>query len=500
MDYKVNDRLIETLKTFSKSDVKNFRKFLRSSFLNPYPKSILLFDALMGFYPEFDTSGLNRIEIFRKMKTPGVYNDSTMRDLISKLKYLLDKYMAYLSFEDNEFDYLAQLRHQMHLRKLYNHIDRNIAETEKTLMLSTGADSDYFYKKFKVETEKFNNYVINKKINNRQNLNDSVTSLNNAAKNQLAMFILETIKHNDNILKITKRQEVTGSRNIIPELLKPIEMKKIIVTLKKYEVDLSHIFQIYYYLYMLFSSRDSEKYFHLYKESIIKNSEKMDIDELHFLYGRLIDFCVNKCNEGKTGYYTELFNAYGIMLEKKYYTNKSNKYIAQDLFRNIFQTAIRTNNLKWAEDFINRYRKELHPQNRDNMYYYCYSYIYFETGILDKSLEFILKIKQDYFALKIDIKILLLKIYFELGHYEQIYNQLDSFKHFITNHELVFPTKRKKIKDFIKLYEKVLKATLKEDADTGEFLYKELSAKDDKQFFKWLLMKAEHIKNFRRRA
>jgi hypothetical protein len=201
------------------------------------------------------------------------------------------------------------------------------------------------------------------------------------------------------------------------------------------------------------------------------------------------------CNEGKDEYYQELFNAYGIMLERRYYTNSSNKYISQDLFRNIFQTAIRINNLKWAEEFINKYRKELHPQNRDSMYFYCYSYIYFESGSYTRSLEFILKIKQDYFALKIDIKILLLKIYFELGMYENIYNQLDSFKHFITNHELILPAKRKKIRDFINLFERLLKAKLNDDKESVVFLLNELSAKKDKQFFGWLTEKAERIKN-----
>lgn len=497
MDHKINERLIEILKTFNELDIKDFRKFLKSPFVNPYPKAALLFDALMTFYPDFNPDKLNRKTLFARMKVNNAYNDSTMRDLVSKLRYLLDKYMAYLSFEDNDFDYLTQLRHQMHVRKLYNHIDKNISETEKLLTQHTEADSDYFYKRIKVETEKFNNYVTNKRLYNRQSLSNSVTSLNNAAKNHLALFILETIKQNDTILKITKRQERTSGRNIIPELLKPINLKRIIVTLKKNDSELSHIYQIYYYLYMLFSSKNSEQYFHLYKQSIIENSAKMDIDELHFLYGRLIDFCVNKCNEGKAEYYKELFNAYDIMLESKYYTNKSNKYISQDLFRNIFQTAVRTNNIEWAEDFINRYRKELHPQNRDNMYCYGCAYIYFEKNMLDRSLEYCLKVKQDYFALKIDIKILLLKLYFDLGNYEQIYNQLDSFKHFVSNHELITPTRRKKIRDFINIFEKVLKAFLKDDSESAEFLYNELSAKDDQQFYEWLTKKANNIRSSR---
>jgi len=495
MNYRVNENLTSLIKSLSKKDVRNFRKFLRCSFLNPYPKAETLFNSLITFSPEICALKYNRLEVFRRMKTGKKYNDSTMRDLLSKLKYLLEKYLAYCSFETDEYDRLTHLRKQLYSRKLYGQIEKNINEAESIIPGYEIADPDYFYKKIKIETEKFNNFVINKKLYNEQSLNDSIISLNTSAKNQLALFILESIKQNDNILKITKRQEKTKTKNVIPELLKPINLKKIIVTLKKNNSELSHIFQIYFNLYLLFSSGKGEKYFHILKNDIIENSDKINADEQHFLFGRLIDYCVNMCNEGRTEYYKELFNAYVILLEKKYYTNSSNKYISQDLFRNIFQTAIRIDNLKWAEEFISRYRRELHPVNRDSMFYYCYAYIYFENGNFEKSLEYLLKIKQDYFALKIDIKILQLKIYYELGMYEQVYNQLDSFKHFITNHEQIIPGRRVKIKDFLFYFERLLKAKLKEDEESAAFLLQQLTKKPDRQFFNWLRRKGEILIN-----
>lgn len=499
MKYKISDNITETLKTFSSEDIKKFRKFLKSTYLNPYPKVIYLFDALIHWHPLFSGEEFNRQSVHVKMKNgkkgraQKSYNDSTMRDLFSKLKRLLEDYMAYTSFAGNKFDYMTKLREQLFSRKLHNYIESNIAESEKTIAQYSAADPDYFYKRIRLETEKFNNFVVNKKLYIRQHLDRSIEALNNSANNQMAMFILESIKQNDAIIKITKRQETSGSRNIIPELLKPIDLKTVIMTLGRNNESLSHIFQVYYYLYMLFADAKGENYFHLYKECIIENTDKISADEIHFLFGRLIDYCVNKCNEGRAEYYNELANAYMVMLEGKYYTNSSNKYISQDLFRNILLTAVRTNNTKWAESFINKYHKELHPLDRDNMYNYCYSYIYFESGDSAKALDYILKIKQDYFTLKIDIKILLLKIYFELGMYENIYNQLDSFKHFITNHEHITTATRKKLKDFVKYYVKLVKAILNEDKIAAALIHRELHAKADKQFYKWLAEKAAAI-------
>ena len=128
------------------------------------------------------------------------------------------------------------------------------------------------------------------------------------------------------------------------------------------------------------------------------------------------------------------------------------------------------------------------------MYHYCYAHIYFENKEFDTALNNLTKIKHDYFALKIDVKLLQLKIYYELSMYEQIYNQIDSFKHFITNHELLLPARRNKIKDFIMYYERVLKAKFKDDKESAGYLTEGLNKKTDKQFFKWLLQKAEELK------
>lgn len=500
MNYKVNEDLTSLIKSLSKKDIRDFRKFLRSSFLNPYPKAEILFNSLITFNPEISGSKYNRLEVFKRMRTGKPYNDSTMRDLLSKLKYLIEKYLAYSSFESDEYGRLTHIRKQLYSRKLYEQIEKNINEAESRIPGYEVADPDHFYKRIKIETEKFNNYVINKKLFSEQYLNDSIISLNTSAINQLALFILESIKQNDNILKITKRQEKTKTRNVIPELLKPIDLKKIIVTLKKNNRELSHIFQIYFNLYLLFSTGKGEKYFQHLKKDILENSSKINADELHFLFGRLIDYCVNMCNEGRSEYYKELFNAYAIMLEKKYYTNSSNRFISQDLFRNIFQTSLRIGDLKWAEEFIVKYRRELHPINRDSMYYYCYAYIYFENGRFEKALEYILKIKQDYFALKIDIKVLQLKLYYELGMYEQVYNQLDSFKHFIANHEQIIPGRREKIKDFLFYFERVLKAKLKEDDESVAFLHQLLTKKSDRQFFNWLAEKAQSLETAKNKA
>ena len=492
MDYSINPGLIEILKTFDKRDKIEFKKFLSSRFLNPYPKTVMLYKALLSFAPDYNTGKLNRKTLSAKFRLNTAYNDSTMRDLLSKLNLSANKYLAYANFNNDELSLLQHQRNEYFSRKLLTHIDKNINISENRINDINETDTDYFLKNMILKTAKFNYYVINKKIYNRQFLNESVGLLSSSSGYLLALFILESIKLNDTIVKISKRHENISNRNIIPALLKTFHLEKTIMALARNNKRLSHIFRIYYYLFMMFSNRDSQKYFRMYKQSILNNENKINKDEMHFLFGRLIDYCVNKCNEGINEFYEELFSSFSILLEKRYFTNSTNKYLSEDLFRNIIHSAIRAKKLKWAEQFIKSFKNDLHPKNRDQLINYAYANIYFETGSFNKSLDYLLNANLEYITLKIDIKMLLLKIFFELGSFEQIYSLIDSFKHFITNHEFIFSARREKLKDFLNFYEILFRAVNRNDRESIEILYKKLLQKKDLEFYSWLLKKAKH--------
>lgn len=492
MDYSINRGLIEILKTLDKRDKREFKKFLNSSFTNPFPKTISVYKALLCFAPDYNPELLNRKTLFIKLKSRKKYNDSTMRDLLSKLNSLANKYLAYANFNNDEYSRLQHQRNEYFSRKLLTQIDKNLIISEKSINNIPETETDYFLRKMMLKTAKFNYYVINKKIYNNQYLNESVDLLSSSAGYLLAMFILESIKMNDTIIKISKRHENLSNTNFIPGLFKTFNLEKAIIELGKSNKSLSHIFRIYYYLYMMFSNSNSGEYFRLYKETIIQNEIMINKDEMHFLFGRLIDYCVHKCNEGKIEYYEELFNANMVLLENRFFTNSTNKYLSEDLFRNVIYSAIRTKKLKWAELFVKNSTNDLHPKNREQLINYAYALIHFEKGDFNRSLKYLLNTNLEYITLKIDVKVLMLKIYFELGSFENIYSLIDSFKHFISNHEFIFSVRRKKLKDFINLYEILFKSAERNDRESIEILYKKLLQKEDLEYYSWLLSKAKN--------
>ena len=61
-------RLIKLLRSFTREELKAFGKFVSSpTFTSPPVKTILLYDHLIKFYPDFNSPELNKQEIFQKL-------------------------------------------------------------------------------------------------------------------------------------------------------------------------------------------------------------------------------------------------------------------------------------------------------------------------------------------------------------------------------------------------------------------------------------------------
>lgn len=67
------------------------------------------------------------------------------------------------------------------------------------------------------------------------------------------------------------------------------------------------------------------------------------------------------------------------------------------------------------------------------MYNFSYAHLHFTKENYQSALEYIGKVNYDLFIFKMDARVLLMKIYYELSYFEQIISLLDSTSHFLRN-------------------------------------------------------------------
>ena len=121
-----SSNLVETLKTFSREEMREFGKFINSPYFLMKKKlssQVLskLFGILKKSHPEFRSNEINKEQVFKKLYPDKEYNDSIMRNLISSLSKLAEKFMIQKEFKYDEEQNKIYLIKQTYRRKLDKH-------------------------------------------------------------------------------------------------------------------------------------------------------------------------------------------------------------------------------------------------------------------------------------------------------------------------------------------------------------------------------------------
>ncbi len=108
-------------------------------------------------------------------------------------------------------------------------------------------------------------------------------------------------------------------------------------------------------------------------------------------------------------------------------------------YQNILMNAIIVGDLNWGEEFVDNFKDKLAPEVVNNRYHYCKALICFEREKFEMSIEHLNNVKYTDWELKLSIRFILLKNYYEMGLSDQVTSLIDSIRHFITKNTNKFP-------------------------------------------------------------
>ena len=92
-------KIFPLFSSFSKKDIVKFGEFLRSPYYNKSESLIRLYDEIIVFYPDFSTMKLTKKSLYKIVFTSESYKDSTVRNQLSRLLNLAQKYLLTEGFE-----------------------------------------------------------------------------------------------------------------------------------------------------------------------------------------------------------------------------------------------------------------------------------------------------------------------------------------------------------------------------------------------------------------
>ncbi|MCC6866400.1 MAG: hypothetical protein IT280_09620 [Ignavibacteria bacterium] len=494
----IQKNLINILKTLDKTELKEFHNFINSKYFNTNERIVRLFDQiqLLTQGDSADKCSFNPEVLFKKIYGTREYDGKTFRYLLSTLYSLLEKFLAITLIESNETELQKFTIESLIERRLFKLAEKNLTEIEKNIGINQLIQGEYVYHKSDIALLWHQLYFLSNK-------QDPLIE-KRLEQGELQMF--SSVVELSHIYQILQRVSHSYNRplgeNIVIEYLKYFDFKKFIKYIEKSEAvgkqistnyRLQKVIRIYLCFMVTMLDITDEEYFEKMVKLIDQNSALFGKPELQNLHRMLTSCCLRKrkvINEEK--YLKKLFEVIKQGVSLDLYTSYTAPYMNVINFLMIFQTALQLEEINWAEEFLKLYGERLSPEYSEDLIAYSFASLLFQKKQFENSISTLAKVKFKLFRLKIPVKTLQLKLLYELGYYEQAFNLVDSFSHFISTNKKISNEEKNNYHDFLIFYREILKTK----STGGKIKYRcraELQKASMLPDKKWLIKKANEL-------
>ena len=474
-----NSQLIKLLKTFSPKEIKKFGEFISSPYFNKNKNVIKLYKVIKKAHPDFEQKNFTKENLFRSIFPEKKYNDNTLRLLIHLLYERVKKFLTHNRFEKDIHVYKDELIHELYDRELYNESikenDKAISELEKTDI----RDSDYF--RYKYIFEEYKLFCIQRIKQEKHEKYITESSIETPIKNLTYYFFSKLLMSYSTAFNIKILYNIDINTAFFEKLF----------TYFDYELFNDNPFIQMYYNIVMIHKTDDEKYFYAVKNLVQKHEKFLTPSELYNVYMNMENFCTGKIIAGEKHFLCEKFEIQKLDLEKKIY--KAMPFMHQGFYKSVLRNAAKLKEFDWADNFIEAYKNELRPDFREAVYCYCKAYIEAEKNNFEKSLDYLSTLETDELYLKIYLKLLQARLYYELNWYDVLNSAINSIRYFLKSNKFIAEKRRSHSSIFIKFLSSLNNAQLKKD----EIKIKELKDKILKtkylQWKDWFIKKVEEL-------
>ncbi|MEK7255753.1 MAG: hypothetical protein AAB316_13470, partial [Bacteroidota bacterium] len=173
----------------------------------------------------------------------------------------------------------------------------------------------------------------------------------------------------------------------------------------------------------------AELHFQKLKTLISSHASQFPQHELRDVYLLAINYCIKRLNRGEQTYIREAFELYrqglagGALLE--------NGFLSAYTYKNIARLGTALGEHDWVAAFIEKFKNNLPPKERDNAWRYTQASWHFQRGEYQKSMLLRRHVELTDVLNNLDARRMLLRSYFELGETAALESLLDTFQTYI---------------------------------------------------------------------
>lgn len=472
-------KIIKLLRKLDKTEVKRLRDFINSPYYNKNVKYSQVFEELIKYHPDFDSSEFSEENIHKKSLGVKDYDYFTMKNILSDLndlalKFLLTEHKSERLLAD-EIKMLEQLRE----REVFDEYKKRLNKLKKKLEENPGNSEFYVEDKLRLVGEEISSLSIfdpNTRFDLKQVEMDSLANLSTLRLLKAYCALFHELKQNNYPFKFTLMDHI----------------KNYIQTHSFEDIPLLDLYKNVFFLQLT----GEYKYYKILQDIRDKHFDDLHRGDMYMLFVYMRSYsAVSYSEKMDRKYLRDCFELDKFMFEKG--RTALGKLLYPDFIATI-KTAASVGEYDWCEDFMDKMKDELMDDAKEDTLNFSRGFIEYRKGNLSEALELIYKSSFNIFIMQIQVYVILMRIYYEIGYYEDALNLAKTANGYLKK-EIALDQMKNELKRFFDYTSEMAKLkTSVLGKDDIQFKQQQLSAKIEKMklnYFGIINWLKEQVKN-----
>src|SRR4030095_9133866 len=279
-----NSKLITVLRTFSKSELRDFEKLVSSVYFNKGRNYVPFLNVLKKFHPKFDDARLTPEYIHSKLYPGKKFNKQIIWNMTSGMMNMAEEFLMHEAMKKNECERNRCIAGEMFKRNLVSNYFKKLGEMEKALDKKE-MDEYYFLNKTLLEGDKSDYYFYE----DNQHLIDDILLKKGGfiIINFLKMISGLISDMNSNIIMFNSRFDF----NLPYEFVNNLQLENVIEYARKNNYQYTDIMEMYYLYIMTIMKPEETEFFFRLKKLFEENYTKFDNASNHIWVNALSNYC-----------------------------------------------------------------------------------------------------------------------------------------------------------------------------------------------------------------
>ncbi len=475
-------KLYNSLKYLDIYELSAFDKFINSPYFNQNEKLTGLYRILLPFLKNKRDIEIEKLQVWEKLFGNQDFDDKYFRKINSDLLKLLERFIAQQVYDESDTLLNNNLLKGITRKGAFKMYNSAIANADRLIHRNYNRNSEYYFQQFLTEKNKFNFTSEFEKKSKKQTKHNWL-NIKEISDNIDIFYVSEKLKLYSTLLSAKSIKKIDVELSFMDEILQYVRANE----LWKFPP-----VALYYQIYLTLTESNIEEHYYKLKELITGFIHLFPVEEALDIYESALNYCVNRINSGQSKFYLEYLSLYKNMIQNNVLL-KGEK-LDPTRFRNIVISALRVNDFKWAEWFIEEYKDKLDEKYRENAVTFNLARLSFYKKDFDRVKKYLRNVEFNDMAYELSAKSMLIATYYDTDDYDPLYSLLESFNMFLNRNKKTIPDQKIKAHQILIKFVKKLITINPGDKKAVEKLKQNIESAGEIPDKQWLLDRVMELK------